>query len=114
MSLPEPRDWLRDDPNHDQFGRAKPVRWKRARSKTDQALLTAAITQHEFAKAVKAHIRARQPRMTTTELARRTDLRIDQLRRVLRGETHLTLALMHLIATHAGLPLTSNNPDERP
>ena len=105
--LPQPRDWLRDDPDHNRFGRNKPVRWKNARSKTDRALVAAAITQHEFARAV------RRTRTSTETIAARSGLTIDQLRRILRGEAHLTLAQMHLIAAHAGLSLTGTTPRER-
>ncbi|GAA1150780.1 hypothetical protein GCM10009606_31740 [Nocardioides aquiterrae] len=105
--LPQPRDWLRDDPDHNLFGRSKPVRWKSARTKTDRALVAAAITQHEFAKALRAQLRSRRPPMTTLTLARHSGLTIDQLRRLLRGETHMTLAHMQLLAMHSGLPLAN-------
>ncbi|GHJ60870.1 hypothetical protein NOK12_33880 [Nocardioides sp. OK12] len=106
--LPQPRDWLRDDPDHNLFGRNKPVRWKSARSKSDRALVAAALTQHEFANALRAHLRNRRPPMTTSALAQHAGLTIDQLRRILRGETHMTLAHMQLLAAHAGLPLARN------
>ncbi len=86
------------------------MRWRAAQSTTDKALKTAAITQHEFAKAVRARKR-RPPRMTTDTLAAHANLTVDQLRRILRGETHMTLAHMHLIAAHVDLPLASaGNP----
>lgn len=108
-TLPEPRDWLAtDDPRA--FGRNKPVRWQRPRGKADRALVAAAITQHEFAKAVRAHLRGTGT--TTQTLADRAGLTIDQLRRILRGEVHLTLADMHLIAAHAGLRLPGGAPTD--
>lgn len=104
--LPQPRTWLRDDPDHNKFGRSKPVRWKASRSKSDRALVAAAITQHEFAKAINA------TKTSKVTIAAHTGITVDQVRRILRGEAHLTLAYMRLIAVHAGLDLNPSRPTD--
>lgn len=106
-TLPEPRSWIADIPGNGTFGRKKPVQWRRPRSKSDRALVEAARIQHEFAKAVRA--RGRATGVTTDTVAEKAGLTIGQLRRILRGEVHLTLADMRLIAIHAGLDLTGGD-----
>ena len=106
-NLPEPRSWIANKPGNGTFGRKKPVQWRRPRSKSDHALVEAARIQHEFAKAIRA--RVRETGVTTDTVALKAGLTIGQLRRILRGEVHLTLADMRLIAIHAGLDLTGGD-----
>lgn len=106
-TLPEPRSWVAEVTGNGTFGRKKPVEWKPVRSRSDRALVDAARIQHEFAKAVRA--RLRETGVTTETVALKAGLTIGQLRRILRGEVHLTLADMRLIAIHAGLDLTGGD-----
>jgi ribosome-binding protein aMBF1 (putative translation factor) len=104
-TLPEPRSWVANVPNNGTFGRKKPVRWRRPSAKGDKALVEAARIQHEFAKAIRA--RLRETGVSTETLANNAGLTIKQLRRILRGEVHLTLADMRLLAALADLPLNA-------
>lgn len=109
--MPQPRTWLADDPDHNLFGRNKPVRWQRPSDPASRALVEAAVHQHEFAKAVRQALR--RSGMTTVSLANQAGLTIDQLRRLLRGEAPMTLPQMYLIARHAGVSLASARAEPR-
>ena len=96
-------------PGNGTFGRKKPVRWRRPSAKGDRALVEAARIQHEFAKAIRA--RLRETGVSTETIAEDAGLTIKQLRRILRGEVHLTIADMRLLAALSDLPL--NAPGDR-
>lgn len=101
-TLPEPRSWVVNDPDHTKFGRGYPAFNRAGLSDNDLALCLAAEKQHRFARAVRQRIKDPARGLTTATVAANAGMTIDQLRRILRGEVHLTLADATLIALHTG------------
>ena len=101
-TLPEPRSWLTPETPRRRFGTNKLAAFQQPKGRTERALVSAAIAQHEFARSVRAELR--RSGVSTTTVAAQTGLTIDQLRRILRGEVHLTLSDMHLIQAYTLKP----------
>lgn len=101
-TLPEPRSWIVNDPDRTKFGRGRPVFNRAGLNDNDLALCLAAEKQHRFARDVRQRINDPARGLTTVTVATAAGMTVDQLRRILRGEVHLTYADANLIALHTG------------
>ena len=110
-TLPEPRHWLYNDPDHTKFGSEASAVFSGNGNDHDRALAIAAQRQHQFARAIRARIRDTDNDLTTASVAANAGLTIDQLRRILRGEVHVTLSDYYLIAHHAGVSVPGLRAD---
>ena len=102
-TLPEPRSWIVNDPHHTKFGNDYGAVFTRAGlSENDTALSIAAQEQHHWVRDVRHRINDPERGLTTATVAANAGMTVDQLRRILRGEVHLTYADANLIALHTG------------
>lgn len=108
-TLPQPRHWIVNAPEHTKFGSDSFAVFSGRNSENDRALAIAAQRQHHFAIAIRASIRDND--LTTQTVAAHAGLTIDQLRRILRGEVHLTLADYYLIAHSADVSVPGLRED---
>ena len=101
-TLPEPRSWVVNDPDHTKFGHGRPVFNRAGLSDNDLALCLAAEKQHLFARDARRRINDPARGLTTASVAANAGMTVDQLRRILRGEVQLTVSDAYLIALHTG------------
>lgn len=104
-TLPQPRSWLIDKHQHEFGWSGQPVdHWRSATSTSEKAFRNAARAQHEFMVAIRVAIKA-DSTSTTADLADDLGVTVDQLRRLMRGESQLLLVDMHRLAARLGIDI---------